>query len=209
MDYTLRNTVILGLVTNKAFLFRCLNHPEFISGKNVTTQFVDTYLASRPASPLPIELCTNGTSRCIDAMKDKVGVVAMAWFWYLRKLERTSSKSPLWRIPPGYRNVSYSYQFSTFILADEKGNKHSIIQTSYETISKRQHGRSLGKKDKEAEFHVIVQKDAYHEDKCERHAVKKHVPLPEDATQYCNVFLEWCRIEEGAPGMFVLEGLQS
>ncbi|MBL8488599.1 MAG: ATP-grasp domain-containing protein, partial [Rhodocyclaceae bacterium] len=46
----LRDTVVLGLTTNKAFLLGCLEHPEFAAGR-ATTDFVAAHFAD--ATPVP------------------------------------------------------------------------------------------------------------------------------------------------------------
>jgi geranyl-CoA carboxylase alpha subunit len=63
----LRETTVLGITTNKAFLIGCLEHPEFFAGR-ATTDFIAAHFAPLPDAPQETPLgCADPRSELLAA----------------------------------------------------------------------------------------------------------------------------------------------
>ncbi len=89
LGYALRSLSIQGVTTNREFLLRLLEQPEFISG-NAHTGFIAEHLPE----------LTNTE----DVELDRVSVIAAALYW---QTQWQTSDALLANIPPSYRNNPY------------------------------------------------------------------------------------------------------
>lgn len=92
MSLALRETVALGVTTNRKFLIQVLQHPRFQSGK-LSTRFIDQEgIHKQNLAPHPDE--------------DRLAIVPMLWGWHLREQARTELRY----IPSGWRYVKHKKQ---------------------------------------------------------------------------------------------------
>ncbi|KAG0085496.1 hypothetical protein BGZ93_008383 [Podila epicladia] len=92
MSLALRETVALGVTTNRKFLIQVLQHPRFQSGK-LSTRFIDQEgIHKQNLTPHPDE--------------DRLAIVPMLWGWQLREQARAELK----HIPSGWRYVKHKKQ---------------------------------------------------------------------------------------------------
>ncbi len=95
----LRETVVLGLQTNKLFLQQCLLHTNFVSG-DFNTHFIQDHL--------PHEV----RQRSFDAVRNDVTIAGLLYGWALRQSQRTLLK----HVPSGWRNNFYRNQKQEFMI---------------------------------------------------------------------------------------------
>ena len=114
MSLALRETVALGLTTNRKFLIQVLQHPRFQSGR-LSTRFIDEEaIHKKNNAPHPDE--------------DRLAIVPMLWGWHLREQARTELKY----IPSGWRYVKHKKQQDGY--AGEVAER--TIELQYEHVVK-------------------------------------------------------------------------
>ncbi|KAG0301027.1 hypothetical protein BGZ98_008676 [Dissophora globulifera] len=92
MALAMRETVALGLTTNRKFLIQVLQHPRFQAGR-LSTRFIDEEaIHKQNAAPHPDE--------------DRLAIVPMLWGWHQREQARTELRN----IPSGWRYVKHKKQ---------------------------------------------------------------------------------------------------
>jgi len=92
MALAMRETVALGLITNRKFLIQVLQHPRFLAGR-LSTRFIDEEaIHKQNNAPHPDE--------------DRLAIVPMLWAWHLREQARTELRY----IPSGWRYVKHKKQ---------------------------------------------------------------------------------------------------
>lgn len=152
MEQALRETVCLGLVTNKSFLLQVLKHEEFIRGSYVT-RLVDQMqtqgitlgfniadLKSRqtcpienvdPASNRSLEVLSRAPHQLVKAengassifnLGQEVSVVAMLWNFYRRRALQKHWKL----VPSGWRVVRWRPDRETFKIDLDKDTEISL-----------------------------------------------------------------------------------
>ncbi|KAF9917717.1 hypothetical protein BX616_000128 [Lobosporangium transversale] len=114
MALAMRETVALGLTTNRKFLIQVLQHPRFQAGR-LSTRFIDEEaIHKQNAAPHPDE--------------DRLAIVPMLWGWYLREQARTELKY----IPSGWRYVKHKKQQDGYV----GENAERTIELQYEHLVK-------------------------------------------------------------------------
>lgn len=134
MVKALRETVILGLTTNKVFLQQVLLHPDFRSG-HFNTHFIDHHL------PADVR------RQSVEGDRDEMVIAALLWDW--RRRER--ARSLLRRLPSGWRNSPYANSRQEFVVAG--GDKARNVAVEYRYEAKRGTGTQ---RDPNAHFYVKV-----------------------------------------------------
>ncbi|KAG0003756.1 hypothetical protein BGZ79_000081 [Entomortierella chlamydospora] len=92
MALAMRETVALGVTTNRKFLIQVLQHPRFLAGR-LSTRFIDEEAIHKQNNiPHPDE--------------DRLAIVPMLWGWHLREQARTELRY----VPSGWRYVKHKKQ---------------------------------------------------------------------------------------------------
>ncbi|KAF9403891.1 hypothetical protein BGZ94_004474 [Podila epigama] len=114
MSLALRETVALGVTTNRKFLLQVLQHPRFQAGR-LSTRFIDQE-AIHKQNLVP------------HRDEDRLAIVPMLWGWHLREQARTELKY----IPSGWRYVKHKMQQDGYY-----GEvPHRLIEIQYEHVLK-------------------------------------------------------------------------
>ncbi|KAG0259134.1 hypothetical protein DFQ27_004214 [Actinomortierella ambigua] len=116
MSLAMRETVALGLTTNRKFLIQVLNHPRFQSGR-LSTRFIDEEAIHKQASLTPPH-----------PDEDRLAIVPLLWLWHLRDQARQEFK----HVPSGWRYVKHKKQqdgFTSSEVADRLVELQYALQT--------------------------------------------------------------------------------
>lgn len=97
MALAMRETVALGVTTNRKFLIQVLQHPRFLAGR-LSTRFIDEEAIHK-----------QNTAPHVD--EDRLAIVPMLWGWHLREQARTELKY----IPSGWRYVKHKKQQDGYV----------------------------------------------------------------------------------------------